>query len=71
MSREGEWAGFDALPERCLEAVRKRSTPVPGVDAGSPVNALLLRPGDAVSFARRKPALFRAELHRWPWDIAA
>jgi hypothetical protein len=71
VSHEGEWAGFDALPERCQEAVRKRSTPVPGVDAASPVNAMLLRPGDAVSFTRRKSALIRAELHRWPWDIAA
>jgi hypothetical protein len=71
VSHEGEWAGFDALPERCLEAVCKRSTPVPGVEAGSPVNAMLLRPGDAVSFARRKAAVIRPDLHRWPWDVAA
>jgi hypothetical protein len=71
VSHEGEWAGFDALPERCLDAVRKRATPVPGVEVASPVSAMLLRPGDAVSFARRQPAVIRPESHRWPWDIAA
>jgi hypothetical protein len=71
VSQEGEWSGFDALPERCIEAVRRRSMPVPGVEAGSPVNAMLLRPGDGVSFARKKPGVIRPEMHRWPWDAAA
>ena len=68
VDREGEWSGFDALPERCLEAVRKRSTPVPGVVAGSAVSALLLRPGDGLSWSKKKPGLVRPEKHRWPWE---
>ncbi len=67
-ARDSEWAGFDALPERCLEAIRKRATPVPGVEAASPVEPLLLRPGDACSFSKRKPAVVRSAAHRWPWD---
>jgi hypothetical protein len=67
LDREGEWIGFDALPERCVEAVQKRSTPVPGVVAGSAVEAMLLRPGDAVSWSKKKPVVVQSETHRWPW----
>jgi L-ascorbate metabolism protein UlaG (beta-lactamase superfamily) len=67
VEHDGEWLGFDALPERCVEAIRKRSTPIPGVEAPSPVNPLLLRPGDAVSFARSKASVTRPGEHRWPW----
>jgi hypothetical protein len=68
-SGAGEWTGFDALPERCLDAIQKRSTPVPGVNASSPVKALLLRPGDAVSFTKKEPAVVKSPTHRWPWDV--
>jgi L-ascorbate metabolism protein UlaG (beta-lactamase superfamily) len=71
LDRDAEWTGFDALPERCLDALRKRSTPVPGVEVASSVNPLLLRPGDAVSFTKKKPTLLRSPRHRWPWDARA
>jgi hypothetical protein len=67
LERDSEWAGFDVLPERCVEAIGKRSTPVPGVEAASPVKALLLRPGDAFSLIKRNPVVVRSDPHRWPW----
>jgi L-ascorbate metabolism protein UlaG (beta-lactamase superfamily) len=39
------WESFDPLPQRCLSALSARTEPIPGITVGSPVAALILRPG--------------------------
>jgi L-ascorbate metabolism protein UlaG (beta-lactamase superfamily) len=71
LEADGEWVGFDALPERCVEAARRRACPIPGVEAPSSVGTMVLRPGEALSFARREPSVVSSPNHRWPWAASA
>jgi L-ascorbate metabolism protein UlaG (beta-lactamase superfamily) len=57
---------FDPYPERCLEALRLRSEPIPGIGVGSPVEALLLRPGESCVMNRRRATVRGYAGHRWP-----
>jgi L-ascorbate metabolism protein UlaG (beta-lactamase superfamily) len=69
---DDEWQGFDARPERVLQALATRTMPVPGIRAGSRVQGLLMRPGDSVR--RRGTRLTLARMpppYSWPWKEKA
>jgi hypothetical protein len=58
--------GFDPLPERVLDAARNR-TEMPGGLLASPVEVLLLRPGDSVHDVAARPVVRRVDGHAWPY----
>jgi L-ascorbate metabolism protein UlaG (beta-lactamase superfamily) len=58
--------GFDPLPERVLDAARKR-TEMPGGLLGSLVQVVLLRPGDSIRKVSPKPVITRVDGHTWPY----
>ncbi len=66
-----EWLHFDPLPERCLDELRARSSPIPGVVVGSPVRPLLLRPGQSVHLSGDGPVIEEIPGHRWPKTMGA
>jgi L-ascorbate metabolism protein UlaG (beta-lactamase superfamily) len=68
--RDGEdaetWAYFDPPPQQCLTALSRRSAPIPGVIVGSPVQPLLLRPGQSIRMRQGTPQIKERDGHRWP-----
>jgi L-ascorbate metabolism protein UlaG (beta-lactamase superfamily) len=64
---EGEWEGFDSLPERVLKALSARAMPLPGIRAASSIRPLLLRPGDSFRLRGRRIVIRRKAPYAWPW----
>lgn len=54
-----DWMYFDPPPERCLDALRHRSQPLPGVTVGSPVRPLMLQTGESFTMVRDTPVVSR------------
>jgi L-ascorbate metabolism protein UlaG (beta-lactamase superfamily) len=65
-----ENAAFDPFPERVAEAASARSQFLDGSAIGSPVEILLLRPGDSVAGLARggRAQCHRVAGHAWPYD---
>jgi len=69
---EDEWQGFDARPERVLQALAARTMPVPGIRASSPVKGLLMRPGDSLRKRGSRLTIARTPPpYAWPWKEQA
>ena len=65
---EEDWQGFDARPERVLQALATRTMPIPGVRAGSRVQGLLMRPGDRLHGRAARLTIARTPPpYGWPW----
>jgi L-ascorbate metabolism protein UlaG (beta-lactamase superfamily) len=58
--------GFDPLPERVLDAARNR-TEMPGGLLGSPIQVVLLRPGDSISDVSARLEVTRVDGYTWPY----
>src|SRR5205823_2978303 len=63
--------GFDPFPERLADARRTRVVAPDGSTTGSPVEVLLLRPGDSVVDPRGGARRARVAGHGWPYDGVA
>jgi L-ascorbate metabolism protein UlaG (beta-lactamase superfamily) len=59
--------GFDPLPERVLDSARNR-TEMPDGLLGSPVQVVLLRPGDSIRSVSPRPVVTRVNGHIWPYQ---
>jgi L-ascorbate metabolism protein UlaG (beta-lactamase superfamily) len=66
-----EWAGFDPLPERVLHELCARSAPTPTAIAPSPVEGMLMRPGESVCVLDGLPQIRKSSHHTWPWKALA
>ena len=66
-----EWLHFDPPPERCLDEMRARTSPIPGVIVPSPVAPLLLRPGQSFELMEGTAKILEVEGHRWPVAMGA
>jgi L-ascorbate metabolism protein UlaG (beta-lactamase superfamily) len=62
-----EVAAFDPFPERVVTAARNRTQTPDGRVFGSPVQVLLLRPGDSLVDVPGQPRRLRAPGHAWPY----
>jgi L-ascorbate metabolism protein UlaG (beta-lactamase superfamily) len=62
-----EVAAFDPFPERVVAAARNRTQTPDGRIFGSPVQVLLLRPGDSLVDVSGEPRLVRLPGHAWPY----
>ena len=58
---------FDPFPERVVEAAERRGQTGSGSLFPSPVQVLLLRPGDSLTMADDRPQVLRAPGHEWPY----
>ena len=66
-----EWAHFDPPPEHVIHELQERTSPVPGVVAGSHVRPLLLRPGQSFRMEGSEPVIAEIGGHRWPRKFGA
>jgi L-ascorbate metabolism protein UlaG (beta-lactamase superfamily) len=62
-----EWAFFDPLPETCIDEVKLRSAPTPDIVVGSPVSALILRPGQSIIMKENRANIVESESHNTKW----
>jgi L-ascorbate metabolism protein UlaG (beta-lactamase superfamily) len=63
-----ELFAFDPFPERVVEAAARRSEGAGGSTVRSPVDAVVLRPGQGLQGLRgTRPELVELEGHRWPF----
>lgn len=62
-----EHPAFDPFPERVIQAARNRSEGGPSGVVSSPVDVLLLRPGDSVLDVAGRPVIARTPGHGWPY----
>ena len=60
---------FDPFPERVLEAAQRRGQTGSGSVVSSPVEVLLLRPGDSVTLDADGRRVDRTPGHEWPYDV--
>jgi len=58
---------FDPFPERVVEAAGRRGRAPTGPLIHSPVEVLLLRPGDGLDFTGGTPCVVRTPGHEWPY----
>ena len=58
---------FDPFPERVVAAAAQRGQTHSGSFIRSPVDVLLLRPGESVTFTNAAPSVVRAAGHEWPY----
>ena len=61
---------FDPFPERVVEAAAQRGQTHSGTFIRSPVEVLLLRPGESLTFANAAPRAVRSAGHEWPYGDA-
>lgn len=66
-----EWAGFDPMPERALYELSARSAPTSTTIARSPVEGLLMRPGESICVLDGLPQIKESSHHTWPWKALA
>jgi L-ascorbate metabolism protein UlaG (beta-lactamase superfamily) len=62
-----ELAAFDPFPERLIERAAQRSQTPDGKPVASPVQPLLLRPGDSVCDVATSPSVARTAGYAWPY----
>ena len=62
---------FDPFPERVIEAAAQRGQAHSGTFIRSPVEVLLLRPGESLTFTNAAPRVVRAAGHEWPYGDTA
>jgi L-ascorbate metabolism protein UlaG (beta-lactamase superfamily) len=62
---------FDPFPERVIEAAARRGQAHSGTFIRSPVEVLLLRPGESLTFTSAAPRVVRAGGHEWPYGGTA
>jgi L-ascorbate metabolism protein UlaG (beta-lactamase superfamily) len=61
---------FDPFPERVVEAARRRGESGNAGLLRSPVDVLLLRPGDSMTLVGDMPQVIRSPGHEWPYGTA-
>jgi L-ascorbate metabolism protein UlaG (beta-lactamase superfamily) len=62
-----EDSSFDPFPERVAEAATRRSGTVDGRRVRSPVEVVILRPGEGLRSVAGSPVLVRLPRHVWPY----